>query len=49
MEFNVTFNTIFYICVFIMAGILLRRFYNYLLKFEITINLIVYPRKPKVF
>jgi len=27
MEFNIAFNTIFYICVFIMPGLLLRRFY----------------------
>ena len=27
MEFNIAFNTIFYICVFVIPGILLRRFY----------------------
>ena len=27
MEFNIAFNTVFYICVFIIPGILLRRFY----------------------
>jgi len=27
MEFNIAFNTIFYICIFIIPGILLRRFF----------------------
>lgn len=27
MEFNIAFNTVFYICVFVIPGILLRRFY----------------------